>query len=162
MIFLVARFHRTNPAPKIRARKNYRAFRRYVEDDFVHCCAYCLRHEDWADGAETYEIDHFRPHSLFPDLICVFDNLYYACHRCNHRKLDRWPSEELLAQGIGFVDFCQDDFETHYELMPDGFWKPLTESARYTLRMLRLNSDDLVRQRVWAIREKFLLDRERE
>lgn len=46
-------------------------------------CMYC---EDSAAG----EIDHFRPKSLFPDLVFVWLNYLYACGSCNRTKTHRF------------------------------------------------------------------------
>ena len=120
--FIVARFYRTVPAPKSNAKKNYGVFRQHVRKDFEECCAYCLRHEDWADGKDTSQIDHFRPKTLFEELICDFYNLYNSCYHCNKWKADKWPPDELIAKGIGFIDFRRDNFEQHFRALPDGRW----------------------------------------
>ncbi len=73
-----------------------------------------MMREIWAGGEENFELDHFRPRSLFPDGTDDFYNLYYACHPCNHFKGDQWPSQSLQDEGIGFVDLCGDDFSDHF------------------------------------------------
>jgi hypothetical protein len=118
-----------------------------VRQDFERRCGYCLLEEIWAGGEENFELDHFRPRSLFPELVADFYNLYYACHPCNHLKGDKWPSEALQNAGIGFVDLCKDDFDTHFVEQPDGTWTPLTLSAAYTIDSLRLNRSHLVELR---------------
>lgn len=100
-------------------------------------------HERWAAGAEGFQLDHFRPCKLFPELERDFLNLYYACYPCNKKKHDKWPSRELQGQAIGFVDLCRDEFSDHFEECPDGSWRPLTPSAGYTMDSLRLNSEHL-------------------
>jgi hypothetical protein len=157
--FIVARFHRTVPAPTSRAKKDYSVFRRHVRKDFEACCAYCLRHEDWADGEDTFQLDHYRPQTLFEDLICDFYNLYYACYHCNKWKSDKWPSEELLAKGIGFVDFCQDNFDRHFRVLSNGRLEPLTESASYTEAALRLNSPHLIQRRFHLVQLGYAMDK---
>ena len=102
-----------------------------------------------AGGEENFELDHFRPQSQFPDRARDFHNLYWSCHVCNklNHKGSNWPSPELQSQGIGFVDFCCDDFHTHYQLS-NGFWMPLTASAKYTIQNIKLNRTHLVELRV--------------
>ncbi len=141
----MAHFLRTRPAPTVRG--GYPAFRSFVRGDFRECCAYCLLPELLAAGEENFELDHFQPRSLFPDRTHDFYNIYYSCHPCNHIKHDKWPSEELQAGGIGFVDLCLEDFAQHFEERDDGTWVPLTRSAAYTIKTLRLNRDHLVRIR---------------
>src|SRR5256885_1017264 len=107
------RFSRRVPAPDIKD-GHYRAFRPYVREDFEYQCAYCLRPEMLADGKDNFGLDHFRPRSLFPELLNDFYNLYYSCHPCNHTKGNSWPPEPLRDRGIGFVDLCEDEFATHF------------------------------------------------
>jgi hypothetical protein len=103
-----------------------------------------LLQELWAGGEENFELDHFRPRSLFPERTGDFYNLYYACHPCNHLKADRWPPPALEATGVTFVDLCQDNFDDHFEPPADGRWTPLTPAAAYTIDTLRLNRSHLV------------------
>jgi len=135
-------FLRTKPAPRVSG--GYQAFRDYVRNDFCHRCAYCLIAEWLAAGVENFELDHFRPKSLFPEKKQDFYNLFYACHPCNMLKHDSWPPEDLEARGITFVDLCEDDFQTHFKLLEDGTWDGITESGRYTIEILRLNREHLV------------------
>ena len=105
----MARFRRTVPAPTLAAKKNYHGYRPYVRRDFEEYCAYCLRHEDWAE-AETFELDHLRPQSLFPEDKYNFYNLYYACRRCNLRKLDYYPSTALYCRRGGLCELLRRRF----------------------------------------------------
>jgi len=147
----MVRFQRTVPAPVNPARNSDISCRFHVRKDFEHCCAYCLRHEDWAEP-ETFELDHFYPKSLFPEKQYDFYNLYYACSRCNSFKWNHFPSARLASQGIEFIDFCRDDFERHYEISASGIWEPRTLSAKYMIDTLNLNSNHLVRQRLFLAR----------
>jgi hypothetical protein len=115
-----------------------------VREDFNRQCAYCLLAEIMAGGEENFELDHFRPKSLFPLQWNDFYNIDYACHPCNHIKLDAWPPEALQSRGIGFVDLCKDDFATHFQATDDGRWQGITESGRYATDILRLNRRHLV------------------
>jgi hypothetical protein len=138
----MARFTRTTPCPKLSG--GYPAFRPYVRADFERRCAYCLLEELYSGGQENYELDHFRPRSIFPELEGDFYNIYYSCHPCNHIKHNNWPSEALQQQGIYLVDLCASDFDQHFEEKPDGVWKGHTTSGSYTIDILRLNRDHLV------------------
>lgn len=152
----MAYFSRSASIPRVTG--DYTAFRSFVREDFRQCCAYCLLHEFWMGGEANFELDHFRPVSKFPHLVSSFYNLYYACHVCNHTKHNHWPSEEFAQRGIQLVDLCQDEFDQHYHLHADGNLEPLTESAHYTLLLLRLNSPHLVRLRAFAMRHELPLD----
>src|ERR1700722_19267876 len=107
-------------------------------------CAYCLLEELFAGGPENFELDHFRPQSLFPSEISNYYNIYYSCHPCNRIKHGKWPSPALQERGIGLVDLCADDFPTHFQELEDGQWIGLTPSGRYTIDLLRLNRRHLV------------------
>jgi len=47
-----------------------------VREDFRATCAYCPLEEIWAAGVENFEVDHFRPQALFPELRASYYNLY--------------------------------------------------------------------------------------
>ena len=91
-----------------------------------------------------------------------FYNLYWACSVCNgfQSKSGKWPSEALRAKGISFVDLCKDDFTQHYWLQENGRLEPLTDSARYTIKWLDLNSDHLIKIRALLWKEGKELDKE--
>ena len=62
-------------------------------------------------------------------------------------KRDCWPPTDLEARGIKIVDLCNDDFATHFRMVADGTWDGLSESAQYTIEILRLNREHLVKIR---------------
>ncbi len=62
-------FHRRKSSPPPSSLSSYRSL---VRQDFSECCAYCLLHELLAAGAGNFELDHFRPQSLFPSLARFF------------------------------------------------------------------------------------------
>jgi hypothetical protein len=137
----MALFKRTRPAPKVKG--GSKGLRLVVRADFQCQCAYCLVPDVLHGERDSHEIDHHRPKKTFPELKKDFYNLYWSCRVCNNKKGNRWPSLEEQAEGRAFVDFTQDDFETHYRELPDGSWVALTAAAEYTLEWLRLNRDDL-------------------
>jgi hypothetical protein len=153
---MAGRFIRQMPYPCLKG--DYGVYRPYLQSDFQHCCVHCYMHEDWNGGHHHFEIDHFRPKGKFKELRKVYDNLYWSCHRCNKLKGERWPSEDKLRNGICFVDLCRDRFEDHYEILEDGTVKGKTESANYTIDMLRLNDTERVRVRLFIISHNYKLD----
>lgn len=142
----MARFAHRNPAPEA-AGSGYQRFRSFLREDFEKTCHWCVLEELWTAGEESAEVDHFRPKHLFPDLAEEYTNLYYACHRCNHRKGAHWPDGDLQARGVGYVDLCADDYETHYRMRLDGSLETLSDSAQWTVQTIRLNSPHLVQVR---------------
>lgn len=125
---------------------NYRRFRLYIREDFSGCCAYCLLPEVLAGGEENFELDHFKPQSLFSHLVHSYENLYYSCHACNNIKRNSWPTKQLLDQGYRFIDTCREDFSTHFKLS-GGRWQPISRPGEYSEHRLRLNRTHLVKLR---------------
>jgi uncharacterized protein (TIGR02646 family) len=70
----------------------WREFRLTIREIFHGLCAYC-------EGRCRGEVEHFRPKSLFPELVYRWSNWLLACHDCNHAKLQKWPRG-------GYVDPC--------------------------------------------------------
>jgi hypothetical protein len=135
-------FLRRAPAPNVKG--GYRSFRPFVREDFLRQCAFCLFSELLVGGEEGFELDHFRPRHLFPELLNDFYNLYYSCHPCNHIKRDSWPPPALEEQGIYFVDLCKEDFGAHFSVEADGRLNALTHPGSYTIDKLNLNRQHLV------------------
>lgn len=136
-------FVRRRLAPVV-GKRGYQSFREHVRKDFRRTCAYCLMEEIWAAGVENFELDHFRPMSLFPELALDYYNLYWSCHVCNQAKRSLWPSPEMMKEGHGFVDFCASTFDDHFIALENGEWQAKTLAAQFTIEMLRLNRDHLI------------------
>ena len=63
------------------------AIRNALRSNFAGICGYC--EQDCASLVTV--IEHFRPRSLFPDEWIAWDNLIYACQRCDFQKEEKWP-----------------------------------------------------------------------
>lgn len=98
--------------------------------DFNSKCAYC----DSFDGyRHTYfEVDHFVPKDFFKDLgnisLTDYRNLVYSCKYCNNSKRAKWPSQSETIFNVndkGFVDPCDDLYDTHFYRTDEGgiMWK---------------------------------------
>lgn len=99
-------------------------------------------------GEESFEGEHFRPRSKFPELDRTYSNLYYACRGCNAHKSETWPSEEQIAGGMQFADPCMEDPYVHH--MPeeaDGGVKGITPCGLYTAKHIRLYREGVRRWR---------------
>ncbi|MCH8151220.1 MAG: HNH endonuclease [Planctomycetes bacterium] len=79
--------HGTKPSDS-----KWRDFHENVSNAFSSLCGYC---EEICKG----EVDHFRPKSKFPERVYEWDNWVLACHTCNRKKNQHWPSG-------GYVDPC--------------------------------------------------------
>lgn len=147
-------------APRIYT--DYTRYRPQLRRDFHHRCAYCLTHEFYLGGEAGCEIDHHRPQRgpyARPDLISLYENLYWCCQECNQNKGDRWPSPDEAALGRRFLDPClpHDDHELHWETRPDGTLHALTPVGEYTIEHLLLWREQLVylRQRLAQWQESY-------
>jgi uncharacterized protein (TIGR02646 family) len=101
---------------------NYQNYRPFLRRDFLARCAYCERTEDYLGGEEAFEVEHFKPSSKFPELICVYSNLYYVCGKCNRHKSETWPSDAQIAQGIRFADPCLEDAYSNVSVRASEGW----------------------------------------
>lgn len=63
---------------------------------FQYLCGYCEKpcKRGQPGKPDSGEVDHFRPRSLYPQLTFEWENLVYACHRCNWKKADQFPDGE--------------------------------------------------------------------
>lgn len=88
-----------------------------------------------------FEIDHFEPQKLSPERRADYENLVYACRRCNSVKLDQsiaGPFDLLSAERI--------------RILPDGVLHALDDETRRLVRQLDLNSPRLQQWRVMWMR----------
>lgn len=65
---------------------DYRRYKPWLRDEFSFRCVYCLNRERWMDTRRGYQIDHFVPQKIRPDLRADYDNLLYLCAACNNLK----------------------------------------------------------------------------
>jgi len=105
--------------------------------DFNERCAYC----DSYDGFRHtwFEVDHFIPKDFFTKkkttlTVTQYDNLVYSCKFCNNNKLNQWPSQSLSRFNngqVGFVDPCDDAYDTHFYRDADGAIMWATELGKW-------------------------------
>lgn len=79
----------------------------WLRDEFSFRCVYCLNRERWMDTRRGYQIDHFVPQKLRPDLRADYDNLLYLCSACNNLKgaaLLADPCSISLSECLHFHD----------------------------------------------------------
>ncbi|MFO0805952.1 MAG: hypothetical protein U0791_22840 [Gemmataceae bacterium] len=115
------------------------SYRVWLRDEFAFRCVYCLCRESMGREIGEYAVDHFLPTSHRPDLGTEYDNLLYACVPCNLRKGDRFIADPLQFLVSGSV-----------RVERDGQLHSSTRQAMQIIRVLRLNSADLVEfRRLW-------------
>jgi hypothetical protein len=92
-----------------------------------------MREVWYPNGEQSFSVDHARPQRWAPDLVTDYENLLYACIRCNSWKSDR----ELL-------DPTRETMSRHVRVELDGHVTPLTEPGRRFERVLGLNTAENV------------------
>lgn len=146
---------------QVEPRNSYQQYRVELKADFNDRCGYCDAHDDvlWARG--HYHIDHFAPHSKFPDLKATYENLVYSCPFCNRAKSNKWHGDDAMVHNDGlrgFVDPCSADFDEHLSRSEEGRIVALTDLGRHVLIELKLQ---LARHQMSWQSEAFLKLRDR-
>jgi hypothetical protein len=104
--------------------------------DFNHRCGYCNSFDGFR---HTYfEVDHFVPKVFFKIsgkiTLNQYGNLVYTCKYCNNNKLSKWPSksETIFHDGKeGFVDPCDDEYDSHFYRTVEGAIMWRTELGKW-------------------------------
>jgi hypothetical protein len=120
--------------------KSYEQYRPWLRDEFVFRCAYCLVREQWGRETQDFDIDHFVPRKSDPARKADYDNLVYACGRCNKIK-----STKSIPDPLGIT-------AQHLRILPDGRLEPCSPEAEALVETLLLNSPKRVEFRVTWIR----------
>jgi hypothetical protein len=120
---------------------SYKSYRQWLRDEFSFRCVFCLAREQWGRESREFDLDHFVPQATDPDLAANYDNLLYACARCNARKGRRKVPDPTLA-------FIRDAMR----VLPDGTLEAGSSDAARLIWILDLNSPQAVRWRQLWIR----------
>ncbi len=68
---------------------DYQNYKPWLRDEFAFRCVYCLERERWYPSRDAaFSVDHVVPLVVAPARICDYENLVYACLRCNANKRD--------------------------------------------------------------------------
>jgi hypothetical protein len=126
-----------------RGYRHYQEFKPWLRDEFSFRCVFCLRRERWeADPRASFSVEHLVPTSVDPDRECDYDNLLYACVRCNSYK---------RSQPVD-LDPCSDAYGNHLRVLADGKIKGLTRAGAALIEILALNHPDLIHFRGRVLR----------
>jgi hypothetical protein len=119
----------------------YDSYRPWLRDEFDFRCVYCLKRETWGQVTSEFELDHFAPQTLDPQLRLDYFNLVYACQRCNSVKRDQTVGDpyRLLRSTLTAT-------------LPDGSLRALDRDTQRLVRQLDLNSPRLKSWRVMWMR----------
>jgi len=97
---------------------------------------------------EGFKIDHHFPTSKGEPHI-HYDNLFLSCDRCNHHKIDWWPSPKEFQRGVRYLNCCIEiEYGQHIFEKMDGNLVSNSPQGKYHIRMLKLSRPDLVRLRL--------------
>jgi 5-methylcytosine-specific restriction endonuclease McrA len=119
----------------------YESYRPWLRDEFDFRCAYCLKRETWGQIASEFELDHFRPQSSNPRLLLDYQNLVYACRRCNAVKGAQSTGDPFLLLRVALAKFH-----------PDGSLRSLDIATQRLIEQLDLNSPRLKEWRIMWMR----------
>jgi uncharacterized protein (TIGR02646 family) len=143
------------PEQARRAARKYRhpQIRDALRDAFHGKCAYC---EAKTEVVTWGHIEHYRPQSRFPELTFDWENLLWACPRCNSEcKGDQFPDS---VEGGPIVDPCADEPSDHLRFEYDqvaGLANVYGKTTRGTVTrdLLDLNRPDLRAERSRRVKQ---------
>lgn len=123
-----------------RGYSDYASYRPWLRDEFAFRCVYCLKRETWGQVTSEFDLDHFWPQSTRPDLSVAYENLIYACRRCNSIKGNQLIDDPFHLLTNEFV-----------RRMPDWTLQSQDSGAWRLIQILDLNSARLLRWRMtWS------------
>ena len=112
---------------------NYQTFKPWLRDEFTFRCVYCLERERWyPNGHHSFGVDHVKPKTDFPELECEYNNLLYACNRCNSAK-----GVDLLG------DPTEEGLGHHLQVNENGEIESKTDLGTLMIKVLVLDSPQL-------------------
>ncbi len=121
--------------------ENYGSYRPWLRDEFDFRCVYCLKRESLGSLTGEFELDHFHPQWIRPDLSINYHNLVYACARCN------------AVKGIKSIpDPFRVLVSNRMIVRQDGIVVPNDLQASYLIDILDLNCPRLVDWRILWMR----------
>ena len=125
---------------------DYDSYRDWLRDEFCFRCVYCLRRELWSVRASQWDIDHFTPQVIDPDLVLTYDNLLYVCSSCNSIKGSRRVPDPFAI-----------DLAAALEVESTGAIKAKSPEGQILINVLRLGNEDNTRFRAMIIRTMEIL-----
>lgn len=135
------------PNPQALRNRNYKHpdNKRALKESSNDKCMYCeseISHIDFA------HIEHIKPKAIFPDLEFEWDNLGYACPRCNNSKSDKFEEE------TPYLDpYSEDPSEALFAAGAFLFPRLGSERAELTISDIQLNRVELLERRQEKIYE---------
>ena len=109
---------------------DFHKYKQYLVDDFNHKCGYTDCSDKWFGGKTTFQIDHIKPKSKYPELANDYSNLVYCCSYVNRAKWD--------DDSPNYLDPCKEDFNIHFERDVYGRIVPKTPQGKYMADHMQL------------------------
>lgn len=126
---------------------DYKKYKPALREEFAYACAYCQTREPELGGSQSFHIDHYMPKNQFPELVCSYENLVYACRNCNQYKGAYWPTSIHSVLGkIIFNPRPLGSIKNHIDTTITK-WVGKTNSGRWSIQKLRLDSEILIKRR---------------
>ncbi len=120
-----------------------------LKQNFFGRCAYCNCHYKTLTGLE-YQIEHIIPKKKAedngkPELRDDYNNMVYACKKCNLYKSQTWPFDDYDLNhtydkdlGVGFYDPCLVDFNSIFYRDEYGIIMSDDRVGQYMIDKLKL------------------------
>jgi hypothetical protein len=124
--------------------EDYRSYKDWLRDEFTFRCVYCLERERWyPSGQDAFAVEHVLPKGVpeYRHLECDYENLVYACNRCNAAK-----RQEVI------LDPCSQPFAEHLSVAEDGQIEGRTLQGKDLVDILGLNLEGARGVRVMYLR----------
>ncbi len=112
-------------------------------------CAYC---QSSVAANQPGDVEHFKPKALFPTRAYRWGNYFYSCSACNNAKLSQWPDRGSFVRPDSKTRDPYERFVFHEDGRVEA--APGDRNAAHTVVALKLNRDELVKDRERAIREQ--------
>jgi hypothetical protein len=97
-------------------------------------------------GGIGFEIDHYLPQEIFPQLSGDYENLMYSCEKCNGLKGDFHTDDALRKAGKYPIRVDQGDPDDHFESRGELLYHR-TETGEFNIMLFDLNRKGLRRIR---------------
>jgi hypothetical protein len=128
----------------------YQSYKPYLQTEFNNKCVYCMT-PDTLNNYNNFGVDHYRPKTIFPELINEYSNLFYCCNKCNSLKGHYWP--KTGREHLFIPNPCDHTMTEHLKFKDDLVY-PKTDAGSFTVETLCLNDDKVVSFRQFLIVSK--------
>lgn len=118
---------------------NHPEIKKILKEDCYEKCMYCeskVTHIDYGD------IEHIKPKTKYPDLTFDWDNLGFACKKCNNNKHDHYDEQNPFVN-----PFQENPSEFFYSIGAIIRSKEGNTRAEITENTIKLNRPELIERR---------------